>query len=99
MKIKFTLSVLECKRDVHGRAYMGLQNTTRVGSPCRPWAESSLEQDADFPERNKTAARNFCRNPNADAKGLWCYISESDIEYCDVDFCGKTSLCLLIRYM
>jgi len=37
-------------------------------------------------------ANNFCRNPNSDTGGPWCYVEEKSYElvkkeYCDIPFC------------
>ena len=31
---------------------------------------------------------NKCRNPDDKQNGLWCYVSETEWEYCDVPFCS-----------
>ena len=36
---------------------------------------------------------NYCRNPDSDVNGPWCLVGHSvdvmDMQYCDIDACGK----------
>lgn len=39
-------------------------------------------------------AKNFCRNPNSDTGGPWCYVEGKSYElvekeYCDIPFCDN----------
>ncbi len=83
------LADAECKRTRDGTAYKGKRNTSISGSSCRAWSEFEYEKDLTFPEKSREAAINFCRNPNRDPRGPWCYVNELDVEYCDVPFCGR----------
>ena len=48
--------------------------------------------DEDFPDGSMKAAANYCRNPNRDIKGIWCYLDTSDIyRYCNAPYCGNVS--------
>ncbi|CAH1777803.1 unnamed protein product, partial [Owenia fusiformis] len=44
-----------------------------------------------FPDRTLGEASNYCRNPNNDQNGPWCYTIDSLLikEYCDIPFCDK----------
>lgn len=51
-----------------------------------------------FPDGSRTKAKNFCRNPNDDIGGPWCYVEERSFElvekeYCDVPFCDDRGVC------
>ena len=37
---------------------------------------------------------NFCRNPNNDVNGPWCFTSleTGRMEYCDIPYCGRLFL-------
>jgi hypothetical protein len=40
-----------------------------------------------FPDGSKTAAKNYCRNPDIRSRdGVWCYTMDEAVEweYCDV---------------
>ena len=44
---------------------------------------------SNLPEGNFAAAKNYCRNPDSESGGPWCYTTDSAKrwEYCDVKFC------------
>lgn len=76
-----------------GRYYQGRQAVTAHGSPCLAWASSqakALSKDQDF-NPAVSLVENFCRNPDGDEEGAWCYVSEEPggFEYCDLDYCGE----------
>ena len=73
------------QRSILGRDYEGNTNTTIDGIPCQRWSDT-------YPwEHNFTDVgdHNFCRNPDGDSDGVWCYTTDPDIEYqyCSVPFC------------
>ena len=45
----------------------------------------------DFPDGSIDAAMNYCRNPDSDAGGPWCYTTDPGTRYdfCDVPFCSR----------
>uniref|UniRef100_M3Y1S1 Prothrombin n=1 Tax=Mustela putorius furo TaxID=9669 RepID=M3Y1S1_MUSPF len=76
-----------------GRYYQGRQAVTAHGSPCLAWASSqakALSKDQDF-NPAVPLVENFCRNPDGDEEGAWCYVSEEPggFEYCDLDYCEE----------
>lgn len=76
-----------------GRYYQGRQAVTAHGSTCLAWASSqakALSKDQDF-NPAVPLVENFCRNPDGDEEGAWCYVSEGPggFEYCDLDYCGE----------
>ena len=44
-----------------------------------------------FPEGNITMANNYCRNPDHESMGPWCYTTDPNErwQYCDIPQCGK----------
>ena len=73
--------------------YNGQHNVTSSGKECITWEKipmylrpTSWQFDQDI-----TDARGYCRNPDADVKGPWCYVSLDTyrVEYCDIPYCGK----------
>ena len=62
---------------------------TRSGKACIPWVE--------YPRSKylKTATHNYCRNPDNDSLGPWCWIqpSRDGYRYCDVPKCVFASIC------
>lgn len=76
-----------------GRYYQGRLAVTAHGSPCLAWASSqakALSKDQDF-NPAVPLVENFCRNPDGDEEGAWCYVSEEPggFEYCDLDYCEE----------
>ena len=44
-----------------------------------------------FPDVTLDDATNFCRNPDSEPNGPWCYTTDPRVrwEYCYIMFCGK----------
>ena len=44
-----------------------------------------------MPDLDLTEASNFCRSPDRDTYGPWCYTTDPDVvwEYCDVIKCTQ----------
>jgi hypothetical protein len=42
-----------------------------------------------FPDGSAAAAENYCRNPDSEPGGPWCYTTDAGVrwEYCDVPLC------------
>ncbi|XP_016002197.1 prothrombin [Rousettus aegyptiacus] len=76
-----------------GRHYQGRLAVTLFGAPCLAWDSQqakALSKDQDFSPA-VPLLENFCRNPDGDEEGAWCYIGEKtgDFEYCDLDYCEE----------
>ncbi|KAM8819448.1 prothrombin [Rhynchonycteris naso] len=76
-----------------GRYYQGRLAVTSFGSPCLAWASEqakALSKDQDF-SPDVQLVQNFCRNPDGDEEGAWCYVGgkPGDFEYCDLDYCEE----------
>ena len=89
---------MECYIDALGRDYRGVVDTTITGKSCQQWTDQTPQ------EHNRTEARypgtglgehNFCRNPDNEPGGPWCFTtdSESRWEYCDVGEQSTTQEC------
>ncbi|PWA14193.1 hypothetical protein CCH79_00012294, partial [Gambusia affinis] len=70
-----------------GENYQGEQSRTRSNLPCAPWRDHSNRG-----ERGMLMAGvegNFCRNPDKDKHGPWCFTNNSAIswDYCNVKPC------------
>ncbi|KAL3817140.1 hypothetical protein ACHAXA_009041 [Cyclostephanos tholiformis] len=86
-----------------GSDYRGTINTTTSGKACVRWdmnnwyltlGENHITQD----HPNAGIEGNFCRNPNNDPNGPWCftglsvyeYLGYWEREYCDVPMCDAS---------
>jgi len=88
----------ECKQTVQGGEYMGTSSTTVNGRTCQEWASNTphepngdSQNDANYPDGSRAAARNYCRNPDG-GTGPWCYTVDPSMrwEYCNVPLCSET---------
>ena len=89
----------ECKETESGTEYTGTLSTTAGGKTCQSWSSdtphrivSQVRADALYPDGSRAAAKNYCRNPDRDSRGPWCFTTDPDTqaEYCDVPRCpGK----------
>ncbi|VDI71543.1 Hypothetical predicted protein [Mytilus galloprovincialis] len=83
----------ECLTTIEGLDYTGTVNSTRSGFSCREWARVAL----NMTENTKQLlgdSHNYCRNPDNDRYGPWCYTydHEPDAEqwgYCGIPFCDE----------
>ena len=74
--------------------YMGDLNVTEGGLTCQRWdthfPHFHRQHNPAFPEKNKTLAKNYCRNSDNDWSA-WCITTNPDVkwQYCDLPKCGK----------
>ena len=89
----------ECRQSERGREYMGTLSQTVNGRTCQAWASdtphepnSAAQNDANYPDGSREAAENYCRNPDSDPVGPWCYTTDPDMrwEACNVRPCDTS---------
>ncbi|XP_028305662.1 hepatocyte growth factor [Gouania willdenowi] len=73
-----------------GENYQGQQSRTRSNLPCTPWRDHS-----NSGERGTSMGgleESYCRNPDRDKHGPWCYTNNSAIpwDYCNVKACNAS---------
>jgi integrin beta 3 len=84
---------LECKSTTAGTEYWGTESVTKSGRTCQRWDSQSPHShnfdSYDFPRQSIANAENYCRNPDNEDEGVWCYTTDPNKrwEFCDVDFC------------
>nr|XP_014344832.1 PREDICTED: plasminogen-like isoform X1 [Latimeria chalumnae] len=91
-------SISEC---INGRGedYRGKMSKTLSGRTCQEWSSKTPHYQALSTLSLYTNAgldENFCRNPDGDIKGPWCFTMDPDMqwEHCGVPKCGgNTSEC------
>ena len=89
----------QCRKDVLGKMYIGRVNTTKSGIPCQEWGSQSPHKHSVTPTRYKILYRNYCRNPDGESEGPWCYTMDKKkrFESCNIPFCqGNVSNWLTI---
>ncbi|XP_029412012.1 hepatocyte growth factor-like protein isoform X2 [Nannospalax galili] len=90
---------LNCFRG-KGEDYRGTTNTTSAGVPCQRWDAQSPHQHRFVPEKyackftpisapEAGLEKNFCRNPDGDSHGPWCYTTDPAtlFDYCALHRC------------
>ncbi|CAH1777248.1 unnamed protein product [Owenia fusiformis] len=83
----------ECKDGTVGSRYRGTISVTAHDNPCQRWDSQfphpHRTNPLDLPDRSLTDAQNFCRNPNGEPFGPWCYTTNPYIrkQYCDIPLC------------
>ncbi|XP_048342980.1 prothrombin [Sphaerodactylus townsendi] len=82
-----------CEAD-HGLGYTGTLSVTLSEKQCLPWASErarQLSQSASFLQ-DVHLLENYCRNPDDDDEGVWCYVDHPNItfEYCDLHYCENS---------
>ena len=90
---KYHLNVTECLVTEIGQEYAGTQSTTESGATCVSWVQglpfgSWMNDPNAFPDPTVGDASNYCRNPDRQTQGPWCYTSTSgDRENCAITKC------------
>merc|ERR1711865_302075 len=68
--------------------YRGCQDKTTTGKTCQMWTAQSPHAHtrtlSNYPNKG-LGTHNYCRNPDNEPNGIWCYTqsSSSRWEYCD----------------
>ena len=80
---------IECYSDSLGQDYRGFVNVTNTGLTCQRWTRQSPHEHIRTAEGYPGMGlgdHNYCRNPDAEPDGPWCYTLDADIrwQYCSV---------------
>ncbi|NXJ59414.1 PLMN protein, partial [Rostratula benghalensis] len=82
--------LLKCKEG-KGVNYRGTEAKTREGVQCQNWAVNTPHKPNYTPEKYPNAGleENYCRNPDHDPKGPWCYTMDpaTRFDYCNIPEC------------
>nr|XP_039263035.1 low-density lipoprotein receptor-related protein 4-like [Styela clava] len=101
--IAIILSIGYCQSDkecISGASYLytGKRSLTKLGHTCQRW-------DTGFPHKVKKIPQdggdhNYCRNPDRDPRGTWCYTTDPAVrwEYCDLPKCESKVLVVWAGY-
>ena len=83
-----------------GHEYMGTVSETVNGKKCQKWSSNTphtisakFSRDELFPDGSAAAAENYCRNPDMDPYGPWCFTMDPTDRWgrCVVPLCSKSS--------
>ncbi|XP_028905512.1 hepatocyte growth factor-like protein isoform X6 [Ornithorhynchus anatinus] len=97
----FCFQIKRCPDDVkvedcypgNGAQYRGRVNKTRKGIICQRWADKTPHQPQFSPTTAPHAhlEGNFCRNPDDDSHGPWCYTTDPNtpFDYCALKPCDS----------
>ncbi|XP_017723557.1 PREDICTED: hepatocyte growth factor-like protein isoform X8 [Rhinopithecus bieti] len=100
MRVAFCYQIRRCADDVRpqdcyhgtGEQYRGTVSKTRKGVQCQRWsAETPHKPQFTFtPEPHAQLEENFCRNPDGDSHGPWCYTMDpgTPFDYCALRRCA-----------
>ncbi|XP_023087216.1 hepatocyte growth factor-like protein isoform X2 [Piliocolobus tephrosceles] len=100
MRVAFCYQIRRCADDVRpqdcyhgtGEQYRGRVSKTRKGVQCQRWsAETPHKPQFTFtPEPHAQLEENFCRNPDGDSHGPWCYTMDpgTPFDYCALRRCA-----------
>merc|ERR1712142_463876 len=88
-----TLEDLRCCKDVKCQNYRGTLAVTKKGHTCQDWDKDTVQSNTgnepwDAP--NAGLVKNFCRNPDGDSSGPWCYTLTDGERWdnCDIPLCA-----------
>ncbi|XP_029449955.1 plasminogen [Rhinatrema bivittatum] len=83
---------LECKRGT-GTDYRGTESKTANGIVCQSWSSTHPHIPNVTPTKFPAAGleSNYCRNPDGDPKGPWCYTVDPLVryDYCNIQECEE----------
>ena len=68
---------------------------TKRGVVCQRWDLQEPHSHGITPDTHRDSGlnMNYCRNPDGEPEGPWCYTSSAAKrwDYCDIPLCGKLS--------
>lgn len=95
----------ECRLAGTGNDYIGKLNVTRSNRKCQKWTTNAPHQvnpkylnGSLFADQDPIKAENFCRDPNRNISGPWCYTTDQKVPYdlCYVRDCDKQEECTVM---
>uniref|UniRef100_A0A8C1XCT3 Macrophage stimulating 1 n=1 Tax=Cyprinus carpio TaxID=7962 RepID=A0A8C1XCT3_CYPCA len=104
MRTALCLQIKRCADDIEaedcyneiGKNYRGVVRKTRKGILCQKWSLNTPHKTKINPKTHPEAnlTDNYCRNPDGDHHGPWCYTSDpkTEFDYCAIKQCGEASM-------
>ena len=82
----------DCRNTRRGTEYRGRVSWAKNELTCQDWNKATPEPHSYTAQRfpNAGLTNNYCRNPDNDPKGPWCFIDSVSKrwEYCSISLCG-----------
>ncbi|XP_066521100.1 hepatocyte growth factor-like protein isoform X2 [Hoplias malabaricus] len=100
MRTALCLQIKRCADDIeaedcyheNGKNYGGVVRKTRKGILCQKWSANTPHQTKINPKTHPEAnlTENYCRNPDGDLHGPWCYTTDpkTEFDYCAIKQCA-----------
>ncbi|XP_058479494.1 hepatocyte growth factor a [Solea solea] len=85
---------IECYED-NGETYRGTLSITRSGIPCANWSRHINSGDSHSTVSHVGLEKNYCRNPDRDKHGPWCYTNPNTRlawDYCKIKHCESATV-------
>ncbi|XP_018430561.1 PREDICTED: hepatocyte growth factor-like protein [Nanorana parkeri] len=73
-----------------GATYRGTVSQTVKGKTCQHWRMKFPHDHIYFPTAQNGLDENYCRNPDKDAEGPWCYTTDKNVypdKHLDDNYC------------
>ncbi|XP_033063552.1 hepatocyte growth factor-like protein isoform X10 [Trachypithecus francoisi] len=77
----------------NGVGYRGTVATTVSGLPCQAWSHKFPNDHRYTPTLRNGLEENFCRNPDGDPRGPWCYTTDPAVRFqsCGIKSCREAA--------
>ncbi|XP_047549814.1 hepatocyte growth factor-like protein isoform X1 [Lutra lutra] len=77
----------------NGFKYRGTVAITTGGLPCQHWSQRFPNDHKYTPTLRNGLEENFCRNPDRDAGGPWCYTTDPAVRFqsCGIKSCREAA--------
>ncbi|KAM5234506.1 hepatocyte growth factor-like protein isoform 4-T5 [Hipposideros larvatus] len=77
----------------NGVKYRGTVAITTGGLPCQHWSHRFPNDHRYMPTLRNGLEENFCRNPDGDPRGPWCYTTDPAVRFqsCGIKSCREAA--------
>ncbi|KAM7064043.1 hepatocyte growth factor-like protein isoform 4-T4 [Molossus nigricans] len=77
----------------NGVKYRGTKALTMDGLTCQHWSHRLPNDHKYTPTHQNGLEENFCRNPDGDSRGPWCYTTDPNVRFqsCGIKSCREAS--------